>query len=281
MPHTYAPVGQCIYCGATEYRPGDTTSKLGDEHIIPLAWGGDLVLPEASCEGCGRETSGVESQCTNNMLDTARHALGLRVRRHHKTRDTLPVYDQRGPRPKAEKIPVADHPSVLFLFGFFMAELLIPLPPTEHFGGKIAMRPLVPDMAERVQRLGKRISLTRGFSAIPFARMLAKIAHSHLVAKLGLGAFRPLLIELILGRPPLCPGQFIGGNMQPEPTSMHRHEIIVPRYHYKLWKEVHRSQASAVRRTRYACLLHPCGRTVQSSIAIRNNARSSNTDLIV
>ena len=51
MPeHLYPPVGRCIYCGATSPSPG--TERFGDEHIIPLAFGGNLVLREAACKEC-------------------------------------------------------------------------------------------------------------------------------------------------------------------------------------------------------------------------------------
>src|SRR4051794_2543668 len=49
MP-TYPPVGRCIYCGETKLPRG--VLRFGNEHIIPLALGGNLVLPEASCREC-------------------------------------------------------------------------------------------------------------------------------------------------------------------------------------------------------------------------------------
>ena len=47
MAHRYAPVGCCIYCG-----DGTDLDYLDDEHIIPLAFNGALVLPESSCRKC-------------------------------------------------------------------------------------------------------------------------------------------------------------------------------------------------------------------------------------
>lgn len=44
---TYPPVGRCIYCGTKE---GDLT----DEHIVPFALGGNMILPKASCIPCQR-----------------------------------------------------------------------------------------------------------------------------------------------------------------------------------------------------------------------------------
>ena len=48
--HIYPPVGRCIYCGATE--PPADIGRFTDEHIIPLAMGGNLILPQASCKQC-------------------------------------------------------------------------------------------------------------------------------------------------------------------------------------------------------------------------------------
>ena len=46
----YPAVGRCIYCGATE--PPLGARRFTDEHIIPLALGGNLILQEASCTDC-------------------------------------------------------------------------------------------------------------------------------------------------------------------------------------------------------------------------------------
>lgn len=43
----YPPVGQCIYCGRM---PPEVA--LEEEHIIPLAINGGLILPDASCRRC-------------------------------------------------------------------------------------------------------------------------------------------------------------------------------------------------------------------------------------
>jgi hypothetical protein len=43
----FPPVKCCIYCGAQD-------CKLGDEHIIPQALGGNMILPAAACRECER-----------------------------------------------------------------------------------------------------------------------------------------------------------------------------------------------------------------------------------
>ena len=43
----YPPVGRCIYCFASN-------CNLGDEHIIPQALGGNIILHGASCSACDK-----------------------------------------------------------------------------------------------------------------------------------------------------------------------------------------------------------------------------------
>jgi hypothetical protein len=47
----YPPVGRCIYCLAM-------ASDLGDEHIIPQALGGNIILRSASCRHCEKIIGG-------------------------------------------------------------------------------------------------------------------------------------------------------------------------------------------------------------------------------
>lgn len=41
----YAPANMCLYCGTTD-------GKLTDEHVVPYAIGGTVVIPKASCSSC-------------------------------------------------------------------------------------------------------------------------------------------------------------------------------------------------------------------------------------
>jgi hypothetical protein len=66
-----------------------------------------------------------------------------------------------------------------------------------------------------------------GFSALSFARMLAKIAHSYAMAKLGPTKFRPFLTNLILGESPSYPSHFVGSVDRPQPKSDVRHQIAL------------------------------------------------------
>ncbi len=48
----YLPVGRCICCGRA--RP---EMALEEEHIIPLAINGGLILPDASCRRCAESST--------------------------------------------------------------------------------------------------------------------------------------------------------------------------------------------------------------------------------
>jgi len=54
----YKPLGRCVYCAPTANTPIDELSK---EHIIPSAFGGELILPKASCKLHQKETSRVRT----------------------------------------------------------------------------------------------------------------------------------------------------------------------------------------------------------------------------
>jgi hypothetical protein len=52
---------------------------------------------------------------------------------------------------------------------------------------------------------------------LAFARMLAKIAHSFAVARMGINKFNPLLLDLILGRTEVVT-HLVGGDLDPPPA---------------------------------------------------------------
>lgn len=229
-PKAYPPVGQCIYCLAKQYSEMDPSAKFGDEHIIPLAFEGNLLLPDASCQRCEKTTSGLETHCIEQMVRNTREHLGLRARRHKRNRRYLPVSVDRGSGPETVRVPLEDHPAVLFMFSFEPPRLLYGFPdPTGHFAGMVTIKPMTADLRRRTDKLGGKINLIArgGFDALLFGRMLAKIAHSFAVAELGLNGFRPLLNDLILGQPTTHAAQFVGGGISPDPKGLERNEISV------------------------------------------------------
>jgi hypothetical protein len=117
-PKVYKPVGRCIYCGELHYSKTGRPAKLHDEHIIPFAFGGNLLLPEASCSECEKITSGFETHCVENMVRYTREHLGLRARRHRRRRKHLPISVDTGSGFEVVRVAPQDHPAILFMFSF-------------------------------------------------------------------------------------------------------------------------------------------------------------------
>lgn len=67
---------------------------------------------------------------------------------------------------------------------------------------------------------GQRLKLGT-VNMLTFARMLAKIGHSYAIAHLGLGAFRPLLPDIILGKSTKAPW-VVGGDASATPPETER-----------------------------------------------------------
>ena len=117
------PVGVCIYCGRTE--------DLSDEHIIPLALGGRLVLPEASCSICAALTSAFEgSVCRGFMLD-ARTAGRFPTRRPKERPTTSTLEIKRGNDFESIELPSAESPGFLQLPKLKAAAFLNGKPPVK------------------------------------------------------------------------------------------------------------------------------------------------------
>lgn len=197
----FPAVGQCIYCGASEYALG-STRRLADEHIIPLGIGGKFVLPEASCQKCERITGRIESIALNNHLLGPRRHLRLRGRTPtSKTPKELPVFVPRGGKDEKVMIPVEDHPSALFLF-----QLGNP-PVIDRLNG-IWVEPPTPVgiftkwFNFKADILAEKYGISQwtppAMDYYVFCRMLAKIGHAYAIAKLGTGSFHPTLTTSIL-----------------------------------------------------------------------------------
>ena len=127
MPnHFYPSVRHCIYCGETKLLAG--VSKFGDEHIIPLALGGNLILPEASCKICER--------IINREIETpvlSQEWGYLRSKREFPTRNSRTHVFVHSHDGSLMKMPVADYPSPVPLYKFGEPRILAGLPPgTDH-----------------------------------------------------------------------------------------------------------------------------------------------------
>jgi hypothetical protein len=225
--HLYAAADKCIYCGALV-----SDGKLGDEHIIPTSFGGNLILPRASCRNCERITTKIKDHCLKGLLSTARPHLGIRGRQRKSGLARGPVYIEHAGRVETTSAHITQHPGMLLMpLMPFPTAMLGQTAPEQGDGPvavRIAMRPMTSDVAERAaqfMRGGGKVTLTKGLSAIECYRFIAKIAHAFACATLGVDTFRPYLLNLIRGQQPMFADHFVGSAMANDPRGKHLHEL--------------------------------------------------------
>lgn len=208
---TVGPYTRCVFCD------GDGDGKpLTDEHAIPAALGGRLVLKRATCVRCRDITAKFESKCLNGMFAPVRLYYGFTAARGKMDHPRLPV-DVYSPDKGQHTIRVGrgSHPTIWTLPEFYS--------PTEMSGQKhkdtlLCRRRITYFTQETVQNAqgllknhkATQIRTRTKNEDIEFARMLAKIAHCHGIAALGLDRFRPLLNEAILSADGKTVSRYIG-----------------------------------------------------------------------
>jgi hypothetical protein len=203
--HVYPPADRCIYCG-------DSRSKLGDEHVLPFALGGNSILPNACCEGCQKAVQKYEAYCLNHTFIQARTFLGLQSRNpKHQPKDlrlgAIKVAADGDTFPKLtnenfrwENIPVARHPSAIVVPVFARAGLLVGRP-SEH-----GIFPIVSSSMRMLNGLppshhptGEKAMTMFPFDPDAICRLAAKIAHGAAACELAQDEFEPMLTDIIRG----------------------------------------------------------------------------------
>lgn len=209
-------IGRCIYCPTAE-------GKLGEEHIIARAFGGLLIMKDASCSECERITSGIETRCATNLFGPAQSYFNLKARKSREVPKRVRI-DLGGPgAPRRTSVPAAEHPNVLWLFGFVGPGLLVGRDPAEKIGVQIMPTPLEPGWLDRITALGGSY-FSRGVDSAIFGRLLAKTAHAYAMATKA-GQFEPCLIDHIRGTSKLPLSHFIGRRVEPQGVGNSLHEI--------------------------------------------------------
>jgi HNH endonuclease len=204
----YAPVGRCIYCA-------DADSVLKEEHIIPFSLGGTLILPKASCAKCEKITHRFEGVVGREIFGKFRAKHNLPTRRPKERPTHFTTSTSRG----IINVSATDHPTELFVYKFKPANALAGFPAefdtsTHHWAPvAIASKKELNSFKETHDWDGK---ISVRMRPIEFARMLAKIAHSYAVAELGYGSFRPMVVDLILGKMDNI-SYAVGGDWESEP----------------------------------------------------------------
>lgn len=221
LAKNYDPVRTCIYCKSKD-------DKLSKEHIIPLALGGRLILPHASCDSCNKMTSDFEGRLLRNSYKSLRVHLNLPTRHPDEIPYLLPLRRIiNGTEESVEEfVPVDEHPSLIPFYTFINEPGILSGKSgsgkiTYRFGGYIFQN----DMHSRLNKLGKDPILPQPNMLVgDFFRLLAKIAHSFAVAELGINAFKPFLIEYISGKIDLD-DYLLGGVSDTQPKGTHLHDI--------------------------------------------------------
>jgi len=219
----FEPVGRCIYCGSTQYSNAEIR-PLSDEHIVALGLSGTLILPRASCRKCARETGKIEGSILRTILWAPRTFLKMKTKRPQERPTKFTSMAKVGDKDVNIDLPIDDHPIMLFFPRLGPPGLLVDRPKdqadmrefwTYHFN-------LNPATFAKygIKNISSAVMDTQRFS-----QMLAKIAHSYAVARLGLNAFTPLLLDHIFRTGGFSPFHFVGGR-DVNPSVTHAlHEI--------------------------------------------------------
>jgi hypothetical protein len=203
-PSSFKPASRCIYCG-------ELSGKRGDEHIVPYALAkNSLVFPQASCRKCEVITGRYEQAVLRRMMGNIRLRFDAPTRNKKNRKPTL-VLDRAkvnlnslgevsiGAEIPSVEIPASSAP--MFYIGLLVDQpgILLGLP----LGTPLEWKPFytykVGDTAQDHFDPGEALKVGE-FNPYLYAQFLAKMAYSFAVAKLGDGAFWPLILDLVLGR---------------------------------------------------------------------------------
>jgi hypothetical protein len=208
--------GSCIYCGSTGV-------KLGDEHIVPEALGGQHILKEASCRSCEAITSKFELRVARDLWGDARAAYDApskkkRQKRKRQDKKHLEMMDPDGFRSPLV-MPFHRYPAAFIFYKMGPAGLLRGLPENADVSIDWTLN-AVDDESRRTAFVAEHPDrkLTLRFRHVPdhFGRLLAKIGYGQVLTQLDLGDFRPISLPYILGEKTNI-SYVVGGSSQDYP----------------------------------------------------------------
>ncbi|MBY3382541.1 HNH endonuclease [Rhizobium laguerreae] len=165
------PVGFCIYCGE---RKGVFTN----EHIVPFSLGGNIILPQASCDECQKHINAFETQVATETYISFRSA----QRYPSRTKSLLthlPVEFTVGPfNIKHEvQVPIDDAPVQAIIPSFGLPPYLSSTP----VPARLEMLPIDDQRWKRTLRHCRGAtgasSVSNGIRVEYFVRLLMKIAY--------------------------------------------------------------------------------------------------------
>lgn len=176
---SYAPVGYCIYCGAT--------ARLETEHILPFGLGGTCTLPQSTCRQCATITGSFERAVLRGPFQPLRVYRRLKSRtKHRDAPTTLPLTLVRNREEQTIARKVEDYP-LLVHFPLFDPPAYVTRS-TEYKGGitisGIATIRVGPHPDDVARSLGAtQLKLTTDLQPVAFARMIAKIGYAFAAAE--------------------------------------------------------------------------------------------------
>lgn len=183
-------VGRCIYCLSN-------TKYLTEEHIFPRGLRGTLVLHDASCGVCQQKTQKLEDFVMRTMMDPARAKLGLRGQNPQgPQRGHAYVQDGKG-GVRAVSVDLSEVPVSAILIVFSEPGIFLGAEKNARRDAKVQIIGDPSLQAPWREKHGNWASPE--LNDYPFARFLAKIAHTSAIKAFGIDGFQPFLQKIILG----------------------------------------------------------------------------------
>jgi hypothetical protein len=224
-----APVKRCIYCGETEFIPG-SGKKLSEEHVIPEGLGGNLVVPEASCERCNSITSKIERAILKTTLLTPRRFLKIRGKKKKREEMLFPLAQFVDGKNIKTELPLEDHPAMIFLPVFDPPGILVGRRPNESGLVDYWTEEVIQGSMNEIISRGRNSFATPHVDLVRFCQFLGKIAYSFIVSELGMDGVSSRLPKKLILRPVkdserLCRDYFlVGGEAESyaKSTELHR-----------------------------------------------------------
>lgn len=205
----YGPIGQCIYCGDLDL------DHLRDEHIIPFAFHGDLVLTKSTCIACASVTGGVEQRIARTMMGHFRIGMQMQTRKPNDRPTFLPLdVEYHDGRKETISIPSSDHPGLTTQIHFDLPSMMTGSNSDDRAIKITTWQAKSLDLTKYPNVKSYTGELQAPFAH--FARMIAKIAHCDATLRLGVDGFEPDLSSIILGTNDDW-HRHVGGEIEPLP----------------------------------------------------------------
>ncbi len=198
----YEPANKCIYCGKEQ-------EDLSDEHIIPYALNGKLVLPKSSCRAHASMTSKFELAVARKLYGIHRAHEGVRSRDKKQKgkvlghRVAVTGLDKNG-KEVTKMLPIGKLPRIPMIIS--LDEPLVLQAEPKRLENSVSIKVDMDDDANELRPLREQLGWSKLTLQSPaadpsaFIKMLAKISHSFAYAETGGLGYTPILLPQILNQ---------------------------------------------------------------------------------